>query len=73
VKDSLLGEVGRIALLEYDTPQTLAVTKPLSCADCKNCDCRVCNFATACSEVITPNGNFTVCDVSNEVCAVVDD
>jgi len=35
--------------------------------------CKVCNFATACGEVITANGNFTVCDVSNSVCLTVDE
>jgi hypothetical protein len=73
VKDSLLGEVGTIDLLKYGIPQILSVTKPLFCADCDNCECKVCNFATACGEVITPNGNFTVCDVSNEVCLTVHD
>jgi len=73
VKDSLWGEVGTIALLKYSTPQTLTVTKPLSCADCNNCECKVCNFANACGEVITPNGNFTVCDVSNDICVEVDE
>ena len=73
VKDSLWGEVGTIALLVKDTPQILTVTKPLGCVDCNNCMCKVCNFATVCGEVITVNGNFTVCDVSNLVCVIVDD
>jgi PKD repeat protein len=73
VKDSLWGEVGTIALLVPGTPQTLTVTKPLSCADCNNCECKVCNFATVCGEVITVDGNFTVCDVSNEMCVIVDE
>ena len=75
VKDSLWGEVGTIALLDPDDPPEViqVPNKPLSCADCNNCECKVCNFATTCGEVITPNGNFTVCDVSNEVCAIVDE
>ena len=73
VKDSLWGEVGTIALLVKDTPQILTVTKPFGCVDCNNCMCNVCNFATVCGEVITVNGNFTVCDVSNLVCVIVDD
>jgi uncharacterized repeat protein (TIGR01451 family) len=73
VKDSLWGEVGTISLLEPSTPQILTVTKPLGCADCNNCMCKVCNFATVCGEVITVNGNFTACDVSNLVCVIVDD
>ena len=73
VKDSIWGEVGTIALLEGGASQEITVTKPLSCADCDSCQCKVCNFATACGEVITVNGNFTVCDVSNEVCVAVED
>jgi hypothetical protein len=73
VKDSIWGEVGTIALLKAGTSQEIMVTKSLSCADCDNCQCKVCNFATACGEVITVNGNFTVCDISNEVCAAVED
>jgi hypothetical protein len=73
VKDSLWGEAGTIALLKGGTSREITVTKPLSCADCDNCQCKVCNFATACGEVITVNGNFTVCDVSNEVCVDTED
>jgi hypothetical protein len=73
VKDSLWGEIGTEALLVPGTPWTFTVTKPLSCADCNNCMCKVCNFATVCGEVITDNGNFTVCDVSDVVCATVDE
>jgi hypothetical protein len=73
IEDSLWGEVGTIALLEGGASQEITVIKSLSCADCDNCQCRVCNFATACGEVITANGNFTVCDVSNEVCIAVED
>jgi hypothetical protein len=73
VKDSLLGEVGQIAYLLPGAPnaQTFTVNRTLSCADCNNCTCKICNFATACGHVITPNGNFTVCDVSNPVCLYV--
>jgi hypothetical protein len=73
IRDSLLGEIGRIALLKGGTSREITVAKPLSCADCDNCQCKVCNFATACGEVITVNGNFTVCDVSNEICIVTED
>jgi hypothetical protein len=45
----------------------------LSCGDCNNCTCNVCNFATVCGEVVTPNGNFTTCSVSNQYCATVND
>jgi hypothetical protein len=71
VKDSIWGKVGTIALLKGGTSQQITVTKTLSCSDCNNCTCKVCNFVTACGEAITPNGNFTVCDVSNDLCAVV--
>jgi uncharacterized repeat protein (TIGR01451 family) len=73
VKDSLWGELGTKALLVPGTPWILTVPKTLSCADCNNCMCKVCNFATVCGEVVTPNGNFTVCDVSNAVCVTVDE
>ena len=74
VKDSLWGDVGTIALLAPRASQTLlSLQKGTSCADCNNCQCKVCNFATVCGEVITPHGNFTVCDVSNETCVVVDE
>jgi hypothetical protein len=71
VKDSLWGVVGTIDNVSPGMPKTLAITRYPSCADCNNCTCKVCNFATACGEAITPNGNFTVCDVSNDVCAAV--
>jgi hypothetical protein len=71
VKDSLWGEVGTIDSLSPGAPKTITLTRYPSCADCNNCTCKVCNFATVCGEVITDNGNFTVCDVSNDVCAVV--
>jgi len=73
VKDSLRGDVGTIALLAPVASQTLTLKIGPSCGDCNNCQCKVCNFATACGEVITVNGNFTVCDISNEVCVVVED
>jgi hypothetical protein len=65
VKDSLWGEVGTIPLLKAGTSREITATKFLSCADCDNCQCKVCNFATACGEVITVNGNFTVCVVND--------
>jgi hypothetical protein len=75
VKDSLWGEVGTIDYLSpgLANAKTLTINRTLSCADCNNCECKVCNFATVCGEVITVNGNFTVCDVSNEVCIIVDE
>jgi len=71
VKDSLWGEVGTIDNLSPGIPKTMTITRYPSCADCNNCTCKVCNFATACGEVITDSGNFTVCDVSNDACAIV--
>jgi hypothetical protein len=65
VKDSLWGEVGQKELLNSKENYTLSITKNLTCADCNNCQCKVCNSATACGEVITPNGNFTVCVVND--------
>jgi hypothetical protein len=71
VKDSLWGEVGNISLLEPGTPLLLTVVRPLSCLDCNNCTCKVCNFATVCGEVVDDSGSFIVCDISNDVCVRV--
>jgi hypothetical protein len=70
VKDSLWGVVGNIAeLLPGPANATeIEILKTLNCSDCNGCTCKVCNFATVCGEVITDNGNFTVCNVSNQVC-----
>jgi hypothetical protein len=65
VEDSLWGEVGQKALLSSKENYTISITKSLTCADCSNCTCKVCNFATACGDVITPSGNFTVCVVND--------
>jgi hypothetical protein len=73
VEDSMWGEVGRIASLSPGLPETLTINRTLDCSDCNNCMCKVCNFATVCGEVITENGNFTACDVSNEVCEIVNE
>jgi hypothetical protein len=73
VKDSRWGDVGTIAFLPPGSSQPLTLLKRLSCTDCDNCTCKVCNFASACGEAITPNGNFTVCDISNEVCLAIED
>lgn len=74
VTDYTLGVVKTYSLVpegfdeEFDSdPVTL------SCGDCNNCTCNVCNFATVCGEVVTPGGNFTTCSVSNQDCAIVDD
>lgn len=75
INDSILGFVVQGITLNSSSP-SYTVTKgpmPTTCADCDNCTCNVCNFATACGDVVTPNGNFTVCVVSNQVCRVVVD
>jgi hypothetical protein len=68
VKDSLWGVVGKIAELSPGPANTIKILKTLNCSDCNGCTCKVCNFAMVCGEVITDNGNFTVCNVSNQVC-----
>jgi hypothetical protein len=65
VKDSLWGELGQKDLLKSKDNYTISITRSLTCADCNSCRCKVCNFATACGEVITPNGNFTACVVND--------
>jgi len=75
INDSLMGFIAQGITLD-STNQFYTVTKgplPTTCADCDNCTCNVCNFATACGDVVTPNGNFTVCVVSDQVCMVVQD
>ena len=75
ITDSILGLVAENIDLDDTNPSYTASKGPyiLECADCNNCTCNVCNFATACGEVVTANGNFTVCVVSNQVCEIVDD
>ncbi len=75
INDSLMGFIAQGITLN-STVSSVKVTKgplPTTCADCDNCTCNVCNFATACGDVVTPNGNFTVCVVSDQVCIVVND
>jgi hypothetical protein len=75
ITDSILGLVAYDINLNETNPSNTTTTEgyALECADCNNCTCKVCNFATACGEVVTDNGNFTVCVVSNQVCVTVDD
>ena len=75
INDSLMGFVAQGITLSSTSPSNTVTKGPLptTCADCDNCTCNVCNFATACGDVVTPNGNFTVCVVSNQVCRVVPD
>ncbi len=75
INDSLMGFVAQGITLSSTNPFQIVTKGPLptTCADCNNCTCNVCNFATACGDVVTPTGNFTVCVVSNQVCRVVDD
>jgi hypothetical protein len=73
VIDSVWGLVGYIDNVSPGFSKPLTLQRYLNCADCNYCQCKVCNFATACGEVITGNGNFTVCDVSNEVCLIVNE
>ncbi len=74
IEDSILGTIEEDFSLAAGDSEIVAVGPfTLQCADCDNCTCRVCNFATACAEVITPNGNFTACVVSDQVCATVDE
>jgi len=74
VKDSMLGVVKTYAIVPagFDEAWDYGPVS-LTCADCNNCTCKVCNFATACGEIVTRNGNFTVCVVSNQYCVTVQD
>jgi len=74
VKDSILGVVKTYPIVPagFDEAWNYGPVT-LTCADCNNCTCKVCNFATACGEIVTPNGNFTVCVVSNQFCVTVQD
>ena len=75
ITDSILGNITDDITLDDANPSNASSKGPynLKCEDCDNCTCNVCNFATACGEVVTANGNFTVCVVSNQVCLTVDD
>jgi hypothetical protein len=75
--DSLLGTLWEGKTLDpADVNHGVNITyrgpMPLTCHDCKNCTCKVCNFATICGKVFTSEGNFTFCNISNEVCMKVD-
>jgi hypothetical protein len=74
IEDSLLGTIAEDFTLAAGNSRVFTRGPyDLRCADCDNCTCRVCNFATACGEVITSNGNFTACVVSDQVCRVIND
>jgi len=73
INDSILGDIGQVDYLAAGASQTFTETATLQCADCDNCRCHVCNFAVACGEVVTTNGNFTVCVVSDQVCPIIVD
>lgn len=74
IEDSILGVIEEdFSLAAGDSEIVTVGPYTLQCADCDNCTCRVCNFATACAEVVTPNGNFTACVVSDQVCPVIND
>jgi hypothetical protein len=74
IEDSLLGTIAEGFTLAAGNSRVFTRGPyTLKCADCDNCTCRVCNFATACGEVITSNGNFTACVVSDQVCPVIND
>jgi|GEM_PF-758384 len=79
IEDSILGIIEEDVTLapgqsmlfsSVNVPKTLVTAK---CTDCTNCICKVCNWAWACGEVVTQNGNFTICVNSEQICRVVDD
>lgn len=72
--DQILGEIASYGLVPAGFEETIDVARRnITCGECDNCSCNVCGFATACGEVITPNGNFTTCAVSNQCCVVIND
>ena len=74
ITDQTQGVVKTYSLVPAGFEDTFEVTQTgITCGECDNCSCNVCNFATICGEVITPNGNFTTCAVSNQCCVVVND
>ena len=74
VTDSMLGVVKTYPLVPAGFDEAFnSDPVTLTCGDCDNCTCKVCNFATVCGEVVTPNGNFTTCAVSNQYCVTVND
>lgn len=74
ITDQILGEIGTYSLVPAGFEDIIDITREnITCGECDNCSCNVCDFATVCGEVITPNGNFTTCAVSNQCCVVIDD
>lgn len=74
ITDQILGEIGTYSLVPAGFEEIIDITREnIICGECDNCSCNVCDFATVCGEVITPNGNFTTCAVSNQCCVVIDD
>ncbi len=74
ITDQILGTVGTYSLVPAGFEDNIDISRRnITCGGCDNCSCNVCDFATVCGDVITPNGNFTTCAVSNQCCVVIDD
>jgi uncharacterized repeat protein (TIGR01451 family) len=74
INDTLLG-----VLVFNDTPVgpgpwQYTRTARLNCSGCTGCFCRVCNFATACGDVVDGSGGLIAhtCVGSQQVCVIVD-
>jgi uncharacterized repeat protein (TIGR01451 family) len=67
--DMLLGTIADNTTLLAGENATYTTIIKARCADCNDCMCRVCNFATACGNVVQDESTRThVCVGSNEVC-----
>ena len=72
INDYILGVIQAppgITLLPGQNKTYSNITK-LNCTYCSNCQCVVCNFATACGNV-TGTPQIPICTVSNDVCVNV--
>jgi uncharacterized repeat protein (TIGR01451 family) len=70
--DMLLGTIVDNATLEANENATYTRILKAKCIDCNDCTCNVCNFATACGNVVLDEINRTHgCVGSNEVCLSV--
>ncbi|NYT02201.1 MAG: DUF11 domain-containing protein [Methanosarcinales archaeon] len=69
VTDSNLGIIEENLDLDPGEDHSTQLTSSHQCTGCTNCQCRLCNIATACGKVIfDPKNNTTKCVISNEVC-----
>jgi hypothetical protein len=75
ITDNLFGTVIKDLTLipQQSIGVPIDIPQGLHCVDYVNLTCKVCNWGWACGEVVTPNGNFTICVNSKQICTIVDD